>query len=328
MSSKPFHTGVPPLTMDRIKDCEVFETTGVDLAGPLTLKGGKKVWIVIFTCAVYRAVYLDLVESVSTRAFVKCLGRFIKAHRRPETIYSDNGTNFRGCDNLFKSLDWNEIQKAEPGIKPIKWKFNPPGGPWWGAWWERLIRVIKDMLHRTIGNGSLRKKELEKSLEVIADVMNDRPLTYISDDPNELEPLTPNLFLRPFGNLKYPEGYLSESDRMRVRYRYMMTLWGELKVRFQKEYLALLISKSRKKPTRPIRVGEIVVIGNEQRKRWEWPLGKVLEIYEGPDKIGRVAKLRVGTTEMVRPVQKLHPLEMDFEAEGRHAMVTRSRAKK
>ena len=115
---------------------------------------------------------------------------------------------------------------------------------------------------------------------------------------------------------------------MRARYNYMMTLWGEIKLRFQKEYLALLISKSRRRLTRPIRVGEIVVIGNEQRKRWEWPLGKVLEIYTGPDEVGRVAKLRVGTAELVRPVQKLYPLEMDSEAEERHVMVTRSRAKR
>ena len=164
-------------------------------------------------------------------------------------------------------------------------------------------------------------------MEVIADVMNDRPLTYISEDLNELEPLTPNSFLKPFGNMKYPEGDLSESDRMRVRYRYMQTLWKELGLRFQREYLALLVSKSRKKPNRPIRVGEIVVVGTELKKRWEWPLGKVLEVFEGQDGVGRVAKLKVGETELVRPVQKLHPLEMDGETPERHVMVTRSRTK-
>ncbi|KAG8182589.1 hypothetical protein JTE90_021727 [Oedothorax gibbosus] len=31
----------------------------MDLAGPLFTREGAKVWIVIFTCAIYRAVHLD-----------------------------------------------------------------------------------------------------------------------------------------------------------------------------------------------------------------------------------------------------------------------------
>ena len=327
LGSKPFATPTAPLPLDRVKDSEVFETTGIDLAGPLMLRNGGKVWIVIFTCAVYRAVYLELIDSLSTKAFIKILGKFIQTHRRPETIYSDNGTNFRGCDNLFRSFNREEIQKNDPEVKPIKWKFNPPGGPWWGAWWERLIRIIKDLLHRSVGKASLSRMELEKTLKVIQDVMNDRPLTYVSDDPEDLEPLTPNTFLKPFGRCQFPEGYLSEADKLRIRYNLMRTLWAELKLRFQKEYLSLLVSKSRKLPTRPVQVGELVVIANEQKKRWEWPLARVLEVYSGPDNHGRVAKLKVKEGELVRPVQRLHPLEMDFQSEEGHAMVTRSKAK-
>ncbi|GFV60053.1 transposon Ty3-G Gag-Pol polyprotein [Trichonephila clavipes] len=39
----------------------------------------------------------------------------------------------------------------ETDIKPIKWKFNPPTAAWWGGWWERLVRVIKELLKRTLG---------------------------------------------------------------------------------------------------------------------------------------------------------------------------------
>ncbi|XP_071040006.1 uncharacterized protein [Parasteatoda tepidariorum] len=41
-----------PLPEDRIRDSLVFEVSGVDLAGPLHLKDGKKTWILLFTCAV------------------------------------------------------------------------------------------------------------------------------------------------------------------------------------------------------------------------------------------------------------------------------------
>ncbi|CAL1276880.1 unnamed protein product [Larinioides sclopetarius] len=53
------------LPEDRIKNASIFEVIGVDVAGPLILKENKKVWILIFTCAVYRAVHLELLMSIN-----------------------------------------------------------------------------------------------------------------------------------------------------------------------------------------------------------------------------------------------------------------------
>ncbi|XP_042899647.1 uncharacterized protein [Parasteatoda tepidariorum] len=44
-------TASPP--SERAQDAEVFQVTGVDLAGPVILKDNPKGWICIFTCAVY-----------------------------------------------------------------------------------------------------------------------------------------------------------------------------------------------------------------------------------------------------------------------------------
>lgn len=54
------------LPEDRVEDAEVFQVSGVDFAGPIYLRGGQKAWICLFTCAVYRSVYLELVSSLST----------------------------------------------------------------------------------------------------------------------------------------------------------------------------------------------------------------------------------------------------------------------
>lgn len=67
--SKPPTVEHAPLPEDRVKDSFVFEVTGIDLAGPLFLKNGSKTWIVLFTCAVYRAIHLELVMSLSTDYF-------------------------------------------------------------------------------------------------------------------------------------------------------------------------------------------------------------------------------------------------------------------
>ncbi|GFT48704.1 integrase catalytic domain-containing protein [Trichonephila clavipes] len=57
------------LPQDRVRDAAVFEIIGLDLAGPLILKNGEKKWILILTCAVYRAINLEF----SFRLKVSCL---------------------------------------------------------------------------------------------------------------------------------------------------------------------------------------------------------------------------------------------------------------
>ena len=116
----------------RVEGKFTFETTGVDLAGPILLKGGNKAWIVLYTCAVYRAVHLDIVDSISTEEFLQSLERFTWTCGRLNQIYSDKGTNFVGASNLMKKLDWEGI-KSVSNTKMIIWKFNPPTAAWWGV---------------------------------------------------------------------------------------------------------------------------------------------------------------------------------------------------
>ncbi|GBL82420.1 hypothetical protein AVEN_252561-1 [Araneus ventricosus] len=144
MSSEP--TPLPP---DRVTDCAPFEVVGIDLAGPLFLKDEGKVWIVLFTCAVYRAIHLELVNSLSSDAFLLALRRFIARRGRPRTIYCDNGTNFLGASNDLSKLNWSKILK-ETRTPKIFWKFIPPTAAWWGGWWERFVRTLKDLLKRTL----------------------------------------------------------------------------------------------------------------------------------------------------------------------------------
>src|SRR5277367_11813 len=61
--AKPIAVEQAPLPLDRVKDTAIFQVTGIDMAGPVILKGGEKAWIAIFTCAVYRAVHFELVSS-------------------------------------------------------------------------------------------------------------------------------------------------------------------------------------------------------------------------------------------------------------------------
>ncbi|GLV33284.1 hypothetical protein CBL_21463, partial [Carabus blaptoides fortunei] len=58
------------LPEDRVKDTQAFEITGIDLAGPLVLKDKSKCWITLFTCAIYRCVHLEVIQSLTTEDFL------------------------------------------------------------------------------------------------------------------------------------------------------------------------------------------------------------------------------------------------------------------
>ncbi|GFU03070.1 integrase catalytic domain-containing protein [Trichonephila clavipes] len=106
MSSEP-----APLPLDPVADWVAFVILGIDLAGPLFLKSGKKVWISLFTCANFHAIHLELVNSLTADSFLLSLRRFIARGGRPHTIYSDDGTNFRCAYNDLSKLDWDNITR-------------------------------------------------------------------------------------------------------------------------------------------------------------------------------------------------------------------------
>lgn len=132
-NSKPMQVNPAPLPIHRVKDAAVFEVTGIDFAGQVYLRGQQKAWICLYTCAIYRAVHLELVTSLSTNDFLASFRRFIGRRGRPAIVYSANGTNFIGAENAFNNLNWEIIANySQP--RQIDWRFNPQTASWWGGW--------------------------------------------------------------------------------------------------------------------------------------------------------------------------------------------------
>jgi len=64
----------------RINSSPPFFVSGVDFAGPLFVKipgGESKVYVLLFTCAVVRAVHLELVSDLTTSGFLMAFRRFV-----------------------------------------------------------------------------------------------------------------------------------------------------------------------------------------------------------------------------------------------------------
>ncbi len=148
----------PPVPDFRVSDEFAFTQVGVDFAGPVYVKDvyskDKKVYkayIAIFTCASSRAVHLKLVPDLLTKTFLRCLQRFISRRGVLRLVISGNGKTFKGS-----SL------KAVLSQHGIFWWFNVPRAPWWGGFFQRMVRSVKRCLKKTFGkHKSLRASSYE-----------------------------------------------------------------------------------------------------------------------------------------------------------------------
>ena len=89
---------------------------------------------------------------------------------------------------------------------------------------------------------------------------------------------------------------------------------------FFRDYLVLLRerhaqTKGSRKIVNTIRVGEVVLVHSDKCKRPKWKLAYVQELIYGKDGLVRSAIIRTKTGITNRPINKLYPLELNYQVE-------------
>jgi hypothetical protein len=137
-------------------------------------------------------------------------------------------------------------------------------------------------------------------------ILNSRPLTTVSGDPSDVEPLTPAHILTMKPAILPPPGTFQDADvYSRMRWRRIQYLAQVFWSRWRKEFLFLCQARSKwTDEQRNLSEDDIVLI-KEDAPRSQWPLGRVLEVESGQDGLVRAAKIKTCNGSFRRPIAKL-----------------------
>ena len=280
---------------------------GIDYAGPLFCldRPNKKLYVCLFTCAVVRAVHVELTESLNMKDFILAFRRFSARRGLPSVIYSDNAKTFQGSVQLLSNMY---------GPLSPKWKFIAPISPWWGGWWERMVKSVKGALRRSLGKACLTRCELETTLFEVENCVNSRPLTFVGDEIQSSNPLTPNHFLS-CKVLSYQGGVIEDHEavsagalslREKVCRQRLDSFWQVWRTEYLRN-LPLCVPKFKERGS--LTVVSVVLIHEYRQPRLQWEVGVVIEVLPGKDQKVRSVKLHTRNGIKLRSIQRLHMLE-------------------
>ena len=324
VQGKPYsYPPEPPLPSDRVNSCKPFQICGIDYTGAIPVKFQNEVlkaYIVLFTCAVTRAIHLEIVYSLTEKDFLNAFIKFCSRRSFPQVVYSDNATYFTSSSNTLKRImTFPNIQNYFDK-NSIQWKFITPRAAWHGGIWERLIGLTKSTLKKVVGKCLMQYAEFEALICQIEAKLNDRPLTYASNDLDDLQPITPSQLLLGFKFHEFPDSVdfdeLSDptfnskellNKAFVQRTKVLQHFWK----RWHSEYLLSLRERSCKNGNSSnfVKVGEVVQIF-EDVPRVNWRLGLITEIIPSSDGMARSVKIKTKNGIFVRAVSHLYPLEI------------------
>lgn len=307
------------LPEQRTTEARPFLFTGVDFCGPFDMKASAgrgmkttKGYVAIFICLVTKAIHIEAVSDLTSKAFIAALHRVISRRGHIAKLFSDNGTNFVGANKLIRDeyrsylKDYQDEITLELTKLGMEWQFIPPSAPNFGGLWERGVQSIKYHLKRTVGDMKLTYEELTTTLNQIEACLNSRPLCALTEDPYELV-LTPAHFLIGESLMLQPERDLTETSINRLqRWQLCQKIKQDFWRSWKDEYLTRLQQRTKWQTVKKnLEKDDVVLVKDERMPSSVWPLGRITETHSGKDGLVRVVDVKIGKKSFRRPVTKI-----------------------
>ncbi|CAO4364538.1 unnamed protein product [Caenorhabditis nigoni] len=328
----PHATELPSI---RTQTCRPFQHVGLDYFGPINYKTALgstgKLWVMLVTCLITRAVHLEVVPDNTATSFLLALRRLIGRRGTPKTILSDNAPTFTLGYEMMNTDIRSVINSSQTltcylASKEIEVKQITPFAPWQGGVYERIVAIVKNMLYKIIGRQHLSYIEIESLIIECEGILNSRPITMNPISISDTEAVRPIDFLLPKAELSLPNNpftnttaklgvtekqtreYLKQLDTIRLH------LWEEFYKELYTGYKAPRY-KDKSHSTESPQPNHVVLVETPNIPRYRWPLARIIQLLPSKDGKVRSVLLKCKNTTIERAINQLIPLELTASKE-------------
>lgn len=327
-----------PLPAVRLTQARPFLFSGMDYCGPFFIRplngrgASVKMYVALFICLVVKAVHIEIVADLTAVSCVNAVKRIVGRRGRIQELYCDNATAFVGADRELSVSRKQFLQQFKEGEwrnycldSGIKFCFIPARSPHFGGIWEAGIKSFKHHFRRIMGLKAFSIDQFHTVVTQVEAVLNSRPLSPLTDSPDDLAALTPGHFLIGEPLVAIPEPDLSHINPGRLsRLQDMKKALQDLWVRWSRDYVSHLHQRTKwKKQQDEVQVGQLVLL-KENTPPLHWPLGRIVETIPGKDGHIRVVIVKTSSGQYKRAITEVSVLPTDEEQSDNHKVATGS----
>ena len=245
----------------------------------------------------------------------------------PIKMWSDQGSQLKAANKEIQQIvaGYDLKSLAEFGANhAFDWSFSTPEAPWQNGCAEILVKAVKKAIEISMGAQVLTFSETQTVFFESADLVNERPIGRHPTSVEDGSYLAPNDMLLGRSTNKVPAGPFSATTNRYVRFQLVQKIVDSFWKRWTRDFFpSLIVQQKWNVKSRPVKVGDVVIIADKDLKRGKWKLGQV-NVADASLRDGFVRNVEVQYknpdsntfTRVQRPVQKLIvlvPVDCDNE---------------
>jgi hypothetical protein len=245
-----------------------------------------------------KAIHLELVSNLTSKAIIAALKRFIARRVLIGHLYRDNGSSFVGANTelkaFFKSEEFLQQVHIKAGKTRLQWQFIPPNSPHFGALWEAGVKSSKYHWKRIVGKALLNFDEFSTAITQVEACWNSRPLIALSSELNDPRYLCTGHFLIGAILTSLPEPALAVQQRSACpesnEFNALISSCGK---RWSADYLNNLQQSSKWRSQHPdLQPGTLVLIRVDNLTPIPWRPAIISETFPGSEEHVRIVTVK------------------------------------
>ncbi|XP_078384112.1 uncharacterized protein LOC144666577 [Oculina patagonica] len=173
---------------------------------------------------------------------------------------------------------WNNTELTEfCANRGMKWQFTTPDAPHRNGCSEAMVKTVKKSLKKAIGDTVLTPFELYTCLLEVANLVNQRPIGRIPNDPDDGAYLCPNDILLGRASSTVPQGPFRRKENPRHRFEFCQKIVDSFWKKWARDVLPHLVPrKKRNAERRNVAVNDFVILADSNAVRGKWSAGRIL----------------------------------------------------